>query len=125
MKPQPRRPTIPKATSPDPTKPRDSRQQQAQSPATPATTAITTNRSAPPTASQTKLTIRMDPTDLGRARTAWRIACAQPGDDYPAFGRWVANQVMAATERIEAEHNAGVPFTPTPAGVIPTGTAPR
>jgi hypothetical protein len=125
MKPQPRQPTIPKATSPDPTKPRDSRQQQAQSPATPATTAITTNRSAPPTASQTKLTIRMDPTDLGRARTAWRIACAQPGDDYPTFGRWVANQVMAATERIEAEHNAGVPFTPTPAGVIPTGTAPR
>lgn len=122
MKPQPRRPTIPKATSPDPIKPRGSRQQQVQSP---ATNAIITKRSAPPTASQTKLTIRIDPDDLGRARTAWRIACAQPGADYPTFGRWVANQVMTATERIEAEHNNGQPLTPTPAGVIPTGNAAR
>ena len=72
-----------------------------------------------------KLTVRLPADDLGRARTAWRIACAQPGSDYPTFGQWVVTALMAATETVEADHNAGRPLDPTPAGVIPTGNASR
>lgn len=81
--------------------------------------------SQPSPPAQAKLTIRMDANDLGRARTAWRIACAQPGSDYPTFGQWAASALIAATEAAEANHNGGQPFPPTPAGVLPTGNAAR
>ena len=106
--PRPRRgtPTIPKASGPDPAAP------------------IGTGASAPATARtrvRAKLTITMDADDLGRARTAWRLACAQPGADYPSLTAWVARLITDATADIENCLNDGRPLPPPPAGVIPTG----
>lgn len=116
--PQPR--TIPKAVVADPATPGAGRL-----PATPATPVSAANASIAGNAGESrikKLTIRMDERDIGRARSAWRITCAHR-DDYPSFGQWVAELIVAATEQVEAE--TGSPITPTPAGVIPTGAAAR
>lgn len=88
----------------------------------PATSPVASN--PPRSATLAKLTVRMDADDLGRARSAWRIACAH-STDYPTFGQWAATALMAATEAVEADHNGGHPLDPTPAGVIPTGNATR
>ncbi|VEG29988.1 hypothetical protein [Actinomyces howellii] len=108
-----------KATVPDPAA------GQEQLPATGQVAGNGTVASSQPAPARAKLTIRMDVEDLGRARTAWRISCAQPGSDYPTFGQWVAALLMQATEAIEADHNGGRPLAPTPAGVLPTGNAAR
>ena len=67
-----------------------------------------------------KLTIRMDEDDLGRARSAWRLACANSGE-YPSFTAWVVEQINTATRDVEIRLAGGHELTPTPAGVIPTG----
>lgn len=108
--PRPRRgtPTIPKASGPDP--------------AAPTTAPAGPGAGAPPAArTRAKLTVTMDADDLGRARTAWRLACAQPGADYPSLTAWVARLIVDATADIENCLNDGRPLPPTPAGVIPTG----
>lgn len=108
--PRPRRgtPTIPKASGPDP--------------AAPTTAPAGPGAGAPPAArTRAKLTVTMDADDLGRARTAWRLACAQPGADYPSLTAWVARLITDATTDIENRLNGGRPLPPTPAGVIPTG----
>lgn len=110
--PRPRRgtPTIPKASGPDPAAP-------TTAPAGPGDGA-----GAPPAPrTRAKLTVTMDADDLGRARTAWRLACAQPGADYPSLTAWVARLITDATTDIENRLNGGRPLPPTPAGVIPTG----
>lgn len=108
--PRPRRgtPTIPKASGPDP--------------AAPTTAPAGPGAGAPPAPrTRAKLTVTMDADDLGRARTAWRLACAQPGADYPSLTAWVARLIVDATTDIENRLNGGRPLPPTPAGVIPTG----
>jgi len=67
-----------------------------------------------------KLTIRMDEDDLGRARSAWRLACANSGE-YPSFTAWVVEQINTATRDVEIRLAGGHELAPTPAGVIPTG----
>ena len=108
--PRPRRgtPTIPKASGPDP--------------AAPTTAPAGPGAGAPPAArTRAKLTVTMDADDLGRARTAWRLACAQPGADYPSLTAWVARLITDATTDIENRLNGGRPRPPPPPGGIPTG----
>ncbi|AYD89165.1 hypothetical protein D5R93_02230 [Actinomyces lilanjuaniae] len=115
MRPQPptrRTPaSLPKATGPDPA----------------ALTADTSNsrrgssassagRAGGAGSSVAKLTIRIDPDLLGRARSAWRLQAADPGP-YPSFGSWVAGLIEEAVA--VAEHHHGGRLTPTPPGAIP------
>ena len=110
--PRPRRgtPTIPKASGPDPAAP------------TPAPAGPRARAGAPPAPrTRAKLTVTMDADDLGRARTAWRLACAQPGADYPSLTAWVARLITDATTDIENRLNGGQPPPPPPAGGLPPG----
>ncbi|WP_172121340.1 hypothetical protein [Actinomyces faecalis] len=100
-------------------------------PAAPATTSTTGNTRNTGTASaagstskrstQTKLTVYV-PTDLaGRARSAWRVEAAKPGQPFISFSAWVSQAIEAAVQDSEDRHNGSEPYVPTQAGEIPTG----
>ncbi|MCI7456323.1 hypothetical protein [Actinomyces urogenitalis] len=127
-----------KPQTPPPAQPRDLsaltghiRKAESADPAAPAPTSTTGNTSNTSTASsagnaskrsvQTKLTIYV-PTDLaGRARSAWRVEAAQPGQPFTSFSAWVSQAIEAAVQDSEDHHNGGKPYVPTQAGEIPTG----
>lgn len=74
-----------------------------------------------PAGQDTKVTIRMSADLAGRARSAWRLTCANPDSAYPSFSSWLASVIEDGVHSVEVQHNGGQFFTPTPAGEIPTG----
>lgn len=110
--------TIPKATGPDPA---------ALNAITPSNAGVANNASVTSDSRSDRhvvtknLTVRIPVELADRARSAWRLAAAEPGGAYPTFSAWIAALIENGVTDIEAAHNEGRPLVPTPAGTIPTG----
>lgn len=71
-------------------------------------------------ASLKKFTIRIDADLLGRIRAAYLRDLAS-GGEHRSLSAWAAAHLAAAVENDEAAHNAGQPYEPVAAGVVPQG----
>jgi len=67
----------------------------------------------------TKLTVRIDPELLGRARAAFMASASRLGT--PSLSAWCSRAIEKAVLDVEAELNGGNPFTPLGVDAVPKG----
>ena len=124
MKPQPRRRavSIPKATGPDPAALTAGQAANASNSSNAGNDAGAHDADAPVLK---KITIRVPIELAGRARSVWRLECAQPYTPYRSYNELMTDFIEAGVTEAEQRLNGGRPLPPTPAGQIPRGRQPQ